>query len=163
MVELIVGTIPSEPPIRLLAMPAASMCYALGLQMLIVDVMRLAGCKAPIRISSLPRGVTMRPAIYSIIEDVCAVDGGGGTEFRQRLNLRYQASHYFRQMLHRLTIFWAFGALAIAAATTAIIFTTSRDVAYVVRPPANMHAYQANICGRLVGLFRLRGPPCGLL
>jgi hypothetical protein len=43
------------------------------------------------------------------------------------------ASHYFRQMLHRLTLFWAFGALVAAGATTAIIFTTSKDVAYVVR------------------------------
>lgn len=144
MVELIVGTIPKEPPIRLLAMPAASMCYAMGTQMLIVDILRLLGCRAPVRVSSLPRGVPLRPAIYSIIEDVVAVDGGGGTEFRQRLNLRYQASHYFRQMLHRLTLFWAFGALGIAAATTAIIFTTSRNVAYVVSSnptPLILHAY----------------------
>lgn len=134
MLELIIGTYPKEPPIRLLAMPPATMCYAFGVQMLIIDTMRLLGWKAPIRISSLPRGSPLRPGIYSIIEDVCAVDGGGGTEFRQRLNLRYQASHYFRQMLHRLTLFWASGSLVIAAATTATIFTTSKDVAYVVRP-----------------------------
>lgn len=114
-------------------MPCASMLYAFGIQMLIIDILRLAGYKAPIRISSLPRGTPLRPGIYSIIEDVCAVDGSGGTEFRQRLNLRYQASHYFRQMLHRLTLFWAIGALLAASATTAIIFTCSRDVAYVVR------------------------------
>jgi hypothetical protein len=127
------GTIPKEPPIRLLAMPAPSMLFAFGIQMLIIDILRLAGYKAPVRISSLPRGTTLRPGIYSIIEDVCAVDGSGGTEFRQRLNLRYMASHYFRQMLHRLTLFWAIGALAAAGASTAIIFTCSRDVAYVVR------------------------------
>jgi len=134
MLELIIGTYPAEPPIRLLAMPPSTMCYAFGVQMLIIDTMRLLGCKAPIRISSLPRGSPLRPGIYSIIEDVCAVDGGGGTEFRQRLNLRYQASHYFRQMLHRLTLFWALGALVIAAVTTAVVFTASRDVAYVVCP-----------------------------
>jgi hypothetical protein len=135
MLELIIGTYPKEPPIRLLAMPAATMCYAFGVQMLIIDTMRLLGWKAPIRISSLPRGSPLRPGIYSIIEDVCAVDGGGRTEFRQRLNLRYQASHYFRQMLHRLTLFWAVGSLLIAAATTAIVFTASKDVAYVVGGP----------------------------
>jgi hypothetical protein len=129
------GTIPHEPPIRLLAMPCASMLYAFGIQMLIIDILRIAGYKAPVRISSLPRGTPLRPGIYSIIEDVCAVDGSGGTEFRQRLNLRYQASHYFRQMLHRLTLFWAIGALVAASATTAIIFTCSRDLAYVVSPP----------------------------
>jgi len=132
MLELIIGTVPKEPPIRLLAMPAPSMLFAFGIQMLIIDILRLAGYKAPIRISSLPRGTTLRPGIYSIIEDVCAVDGSGGTEFRQRLNLRYMASHYFRQMLHRLTLFWAVGALAAASASTAIIFTCSRDVAYIV-------------------------------
>jgi hypothetical protein len=35
-------------------------------------------------------------------------------------------------MLHRLTLFWAFGALIIASVTTAIIFTVNRNVAYVV-------------------------------
>ncbi|KAF2405399.1 hypothetical protein EJ06DRAFT_453280, partial [Trichodelitschia bisporula] len=132
MVELIVGTVPHEPPIRLLAMPAPSMLFAFGVQMLIIDILRFAGVRAPVRISSLPRGSPLRPGIYSIIEDVVAVDGSGGTEFRQRLNLRYQASHYFRQMLHRLTLFWAFGALAAASATTAIIFTTERNTAYVI-------------------------------
>jgi hypothetical protein len=109
------------------------MAYAMGIQLLLVDILRLSGVKSPVRISSLPRGSALRPGIYAFIEDVCAVDGSGGTEFRQRLNLRYQASHMFRQMLHRLTLFWALGSLAIAAATTAIIFTVDRDVAYVVR------------------------------
>jgi hypothetical protein len=113
-------------------MPAASMLFAFGIQMLIIDILRLAGYRAPVRISSLPRGTPLRPGIYSIIEDVIAVDGSGGTEFRQRLNLRYMASHYFRQMLHRLTLFWALGALGAASATTAMIFTLSRDAAYVV-------------------------------
>jgi hypothetical protein len=109
------------------------MFFAFGLQMLLIDGLRYLGVPAPIRISSLPRGSPLRPGIYSIIEDVCAVDGGGGTEFRQRLNLRFVASHYFRRMLHRLTLFWALGALLIAAATTAVVFTAEKNVAYVVR------------------------------
>lgn len=132
MIELIVGTVPEEPPIRLLAMPVPSMVFAFGVEMLVMDIARIAGYRAPIRISSLPRGSPLRPGIYSIIEDICAVDGSGGTEFRQRLNLRYMASHHFRLMLHRLTLFWAFGACAIAAITTALIFTIQRDAAYVV-------------------------------
>ena len=113
-------------------MPPASMLFAFGIQMLIIDILRYLKVPAPIRISSLPRGTPLRPGIYSVIEDVIAVDGSGGTEFRQRLNLRYMASHVFRQMLHRLTLFWAVGALLAASATTAIIFTCSRNVAYVV-------------------------------
>ncbi|KAL0257918.1 hypothetical protein SLS55_007086 [Diplodia seriata] len=132
MIELIVGTVPEEPPIRLLAMPVPSMVFAFGVEMLVMDIARIAGYRAPMRISSLPKGSPLRPGIYSIIEDICAVDGSGGTEFRQRLNLRYMASHQFRLMLHRLTLFWAFGACAVAALTTALIFTMQRDAAYVI-------------------------------
>ncbi|KAK5279673.1 hypothetical protein LTR16_007482, partial [Cryomyces antarcticus] len=105
------GTIPEEPPIRLLAMPVSSLVFAFGVELLVVDVCRLLGVRAPVRVSSLKRGEPLRPGIYSIIEDVVAVDGSGGTAFRERLNARYEASHYFRQMLHRLTLFWAIAAL----------------------------------------------------
>lgn len=141
MIELIVGTVPEEPPIRLLAMPVPSMVFAFGVEMLVMDIARIAGYRAPMRISSLPKGSPLRPGIYSIIEDICAVDGSGGTEFRQRLNLRYMASHHFRLMLHRLTLFWAFGACAIAAITTALIFTMQRDAAYVVSFHSSPHSW----------------------
>lgn len=132
MVELIVGTIPRFPPIRLLAMPVSSLCFWFAFELLVIDTYRYFHIPAPIRISSVPKGGLMRPAIYSIIEDVCAVDGSGGTEFRMRLNARYLASHYFRQMLHRLTIFWAFGTLLSAIVTTTLVFTLQKEVAYVI-------------------------------
>ncbi|KAF2178481.1 hypothetical protein K469DRAFT_695290 [Zopfia rhizophila CBS 207.26] len=132
MIELIVGTVFEHPPIRVLALPAATMCFAIGCELLIIDILRIAGVPAPCRISSLPMGAPLRPGIYAYIEDVCAVDGSGGTEYRQRLNLRYQASKAFREMLHRLTLFWAVGAIGIAAVTTAIVFIIQRDAAYVV-------------------------------
>lgn len=132
MIELIAGTCPHDPPIRVLAMPAATMLFAIGFQLLALDILRIRGVPAPCRISSLPKGAPLRPGIYAYIEDICAVDGSGGTEFRQRLNLRYQASKAFREMLHRLTLFWAIGAIVCATVTTAIIFTIQRDAAYVV-------------------------------
>jgi hypothetical protein len=132
MIELIAGTCPRNPPIRVLAMPAATMCFAIGLELLIMDLLRLRGVPAPCRISSLPMGAPLRPAIYAYIEDVVAVDGQGGLEFRQRLNLRYQASRHFRIMLHRLTLFWGFGAVGIAGVTSIIVWTIQRDAAYVV-------------------------------
>jgi len=132
MIELIAGTCPHDPPIRVLAMPAPTMLFAIGVELLIVDVMRIMNMPAPCRISSLPQGAPLRPGIYAYIEDICAVDGSGGTEFRQRLNLRYQASKAFRVMLHRLTLFWAIGAVVCSVVCTAIIFTIQRDAAYVV-------------------------------
>lgn len=132
MAELIIGTVFDNPPIRLLAMPVASLVYWFGFSLVLQDILRWRGYNCPIRISSVQEGERFRPGIYSIIEDVVAVDGSGGTQFRAELNARYEASHQFRQMLHRLTMFWGIGALAAATLTTVLIFTLQREAAYVV-------------------------------
>ena len=126
------GTIPTNPPIRLLSMPLASMLFAFSIELLIVDTLRYFQVPAPCRISSIPKGAQLRPGIYSIIEDVCAVDGSGGTEFRENLNRRYEASHVFRAMLRRLGEFWAFGAMSAAVLTTILVFTLGKNAAYVI-------------------------------
>ena len=113
-------------------MPLATMCYTFGTELMIVDIMRYFEMPAPVRISSIPKGAQLRPCIYSIIEDVCAVDGSGGTEFRENLNRRYEASHVFRAMLRRLGFFWAVGSQTIAVVTTIVVFTATKDEAYVV-------------------------------
>ncbi|KAK1970077.1 hypothetical protein LZ32DRAFT_627497 [Colletotrichum eremochloae] len=132
MIELIVGTVPEHPPIRLLSMPVTTMLFVFGTELLLVDMSRAFHIPAPCRISSIPKGAQLRPGIYSLIEDICAVDGSGGTEFRVALDRRYEASHIFRAMLRRLGIFWAVGAEACAALCTALIFTMSGDVAYTI-------------------------------
>ncbi|KAK5173648.1 uncharacterized protein LTR77_002329 [Saxophila tyrrhenica] len=132
MIELIVGTVPEHPPIRLVAMPLASMVYTFGTELMIIDIMRYFQMPAPCRISSIPKGAQLRPGIYSIIEDVIAVDGSGGTEYREALNRRYEASHIFRAMLRRLGMYWAVGAQGCAVLTTILIFTLSEDAAYSV-------------------------------
>ncbi|WPH01168.1 Hypothetical protein R9X50_00400400 [Acrodontium crateriforme] len=132
MIELIVGTVPQFPPIRLLAMPVTSMMYAFGTELLIVDILRYFKIPAPFRVSSIPKGSQLRPGIYSVIEDVCAVDGSGGTEFREALNRRYEASHVFRAMLRRLGMFWAIGSELMAVVLTILIFTIQKEAAYVV-------------------------------
>lgn len=171
MIELIAGTCPHDPPIRVLAIPASTMLFAIGVELLLVDVLRIYGVPAPCRISSLPMGAPLRPGIYAYIEDICAVDGSGGTEFRQRLNLRYQASKAFREMLHRLTLFWAIGAIVCSAVTVAIVFTIPRDAAYVVScylatlPKSSHHsakitnAYTFRLAGRFLSSGLVYGLP----
>ncbi|KAK2607561.1 hypothetical protein N8I77_006225 [Diaporthe amygdali] len=132
MVELIVGTVQDWPPIRLVAMPLTTMLYTFGTEMLIVDILRVFRVPAPFRLSSIPKGAQLRPCVYTLIEDICAVDGSGGTDFREALNRRYEASHIFRTMLRRLGVFWAVGAQAMAVVCTILIFTVSEDAAYAI-------------------------------
>lgn len=113
-------------------MPLTTLLYTFGTELLVIDIARLLHVPSPVRISSLPKGSQLRPGIYNIIEDVIAVDGSGGKDYRARLNTRYESSHYFRQMLHRLTLFWAIGAETMAVVTTILIFTLGKDAAYTV-------------------------------
>jgi hypothetical protein len=108
------------------------MLYVFGTELLVIDIMRYFELPTPTRLSSVPKGAQLRPGIYSMIEDVIAVDGSGGTEFREALNKRYEASHSFRAMLRRLGLFWSIGAEGMAVVCTILIFTLGRDAAYAV-------------------------------
>lgn len=49
----------------------------------------------------------MRPALAFLIEDLVAVDGAGAKPFRNRLNIRYDASPLFRKMCRDTTLIFA--------------------------------------------------------
>ncbi|PGH35973.1 hypothetical protein GX50_01143 [[Emmonsia] crescens] len=131
-VELIVGTVQEEPFIRLLAMPLPTVMYYFGIVHLTLDILRAKGYQAPFRISSTPKGSVMPTALYVLIEDIVAVDGAGGQKYRRALRNRYLASPYFRQMLFEMNCFWGGGSIIFATVSTILIFTTPRDVAYVI-------------------------------
>ncbi|KAM5446432.1 hypothetical protein MaudCBS49596_006544 [Microsporum audouinii] len=131
-VELIIGTVQEEPYIRLLAMPLPTVMFYFGFVHLTLDFLRARGYQAPFRISSTPKGHVMPTALYVLIEDVVAVDGGGGQVYRRALRDRYLSSPYFRQMLFEMNCFWGGGSVIFAAVITALVFTTPRDVAYTL-------------------------------
>jgi len=61
------------------------------------------------------------PGIYYIVEDIVAVNAGGGRPFREGWAARYNASPIFRKMLRDLSWFWAIPALVLAVACTVVI------------------------------------------
>ena len=132
MVELIVGTCPENPPIRLLALPLASAVYTFVIILSTIDVMHHFRLPTPLRISSQPKGAVPKPGIYFIIEDVISVDGYGTAAFRDSLANRYESSIVFRQMLSRLSIAWWSSGMVAAVLTTVLVFTLSKDAAFVV-------------------------------
>lgn len=131
-VELIVGTVPEEPYVRLVAMVLPTVMFYFGGVHLSLDILRACGRKAPFRISSTPKGSTMPTALYVLIEDVVAVDGGGGQVYRYALRTRYLSSPYFRRMLFEMNCFWGGGSVVFAAAITAIVFTVPENIAFTL-------------------------------
>ncbi|OJI88148.1 hypothetical protein ASPTUDRAFT_61539 [Aspergillus tubingensis CBS 134.48] len=130
--ELVLGTIPDPPWIRMLAMPVPSLFFVFSIEMLIFEFMHVLKMSVPFRISSIAKGDPMRPALYPLLEDIIAVDGNGGTEFRDRLDQRYNASPPFRNMLHRLTILWMVPQMLVAGGTLAGIVIADHELAYTL-------------------------------
>ncbi|KAJ5166010.1 hypothetical protein N7492_006306 [Penicillium capsulatum] len=131
-VELVVGSVPKEPYVRLIAMVLPTVMFYFGIVHLSLDILRMCGFKAPFRISSTPKGSVMPTALYALIEDVVAVDGGGGQIYRYALRTRYLSSPYFRRMLFEMNCFWSGGSIIFAAAFTAVIFTVQENVAFTL-------------------------------
>ncbi|KAJ5192592.1 hypothetical protein N7449_008734 [Penicillium cf. viridicatum] len=130
--ELVVGTVPDPPWMRILAMPVSSIFLVFALEMLVFELMYIYELPAPFRISSVPKGEPMRPALYPLLEDIIAVDGKGGTRFRDRLDQRYKSSPPFRSMMHRVTMLWAVPLVVVAGGTLAGVFIADRELAYTL-------------------------------
>ncbi|KAF4763480.1 hypothetical protein HAV15_001889 [Penicillium sp. str.  len=118
--------------VRLIAMVLPTVMFYFGFVYLSLDIFRMMGFKAPFRISSTPKGSVMPTALYALIEDVVAVDGGGGQIYRYALRTRYLSSPYFRRMLFEMNCFWSGGSIICAAAITAVIFTVQENVAFTL-------------------------------
>ena len=69
----------------------------------------------------------IRPGIYTIIEDIIAVDGGAGRQYRKALNERYEASPMFRRMLWKINLFWIAGGIIVGAVIIGICYADSVD------------------------------------
>lgn len=120
---LAAGTGEDPPNIRQASMPQAIVLYLAGSQIFITGVMNAMGLRTPIRLSSTPMGGATPPGVLVLMEDIVAVDGGGGQSFREALKKRYEASSHFRKMVAQLNWFWGAGSLAVAVGVTVICYT----------------------------------------
>lgn len=137
MTAVLVGaSIPHEPLVRPLAMPAALFLLQLGLQLLATGLAGGGGSlgtplKAPCAISSVPRSKPVPPLALTLAEDVVAVDGGGARTWRRELMDRYSASSCFRSMVAQVNWLWAVGAISAGTATMAALWAVEDEtIAY---------------------------------
>jgi hypothetical protein len=129
---LIGGSIPTNPLVRPLAMPVALFFIEVGALLVWTGWMNSTGRRAPFKMSSVPKGGRVRPLVYTLVEDVVAVDGAGEREYRNALMDRYEASTRFRRMIAQQNWFWAVGALAVGIGVLVVVWTVPEVVAYGV-------------------------------
>ena len=110
------------PKLRQASMSPTIILYLAGGLLLILGIMNALGWKTPIRFSSVPRGQVPKPGVFVLIEDIVAVEGAGGQEYRKELVARYEGSKVFQEMLRQVNWFWSVGTLVVAVVMTVLVF-----------------------------------------
>lgn len=131
---LIVGAAPHIVFLRVLSMPGPAILFCLAGPLFLMSLYSACGWRAPFRISSTAKGGMVLPGIYYIVEDIVAVNAGGGRPFREGWAARYNASPVFRKMLRDLSWFWGISGIVVGAACTVVVVIHQVDkaVAYGV-------------------------------
>jgi hypothetical protein len=115
--QIIAAVTPDPPVVPLFAMVTSTMLFITGVQLISGFFLYQTHVKIPFGLSFLPAGHTAHPGVFTIIEDIVAVDGGG-TAYREAFVARYDASPLFRRMLNCLDLFWGLGAFTTASIVT---------------------------------------------
>lgn len=130
--ELVIGTAPNNPIIRLCAMTSATASYYLGFLFILSSVLTSTRHPLPFNMSSTSKGSAWRPALYGIVEDWVAIEMKGQKPFRAQLAKRYEASGMFRRMIQVLNWCWGVGFLVIAIVTTVLVMLLPEAVVFGV-------------------------------
>ncbi|PLB45540.1 hypothetical protein P170DRAFT_512214 [Aspergillus steynii IBT 23096] len=118
---------------RLISLPLPVLILQVSSQLLCACVMNLMHAQYPFRVSSMNRTALVRPGVYTIVEDVLAVDGGQGEEYRRLLDARYCSSKAIRVLLARLDLAWGLSGAIVATGLITLIGTlSSRDTVFLI-------------------------------
>jgi len=99
-----------------------------SLQVLVFNTLARFNVAQPCRISSVPKGEPFRPGVYYVIEDLTAVDGGGGVEFREELLERWNASLPFQSLVYNIGWILGTSGFFMVLVELALMMTTPIDI-----------------------------------
>lgn len=129
-IELIIGTIPHDPWVRLCAMASPTICYWFGFIFIYSAIQTMRKVPLPFNMSSTEKGKPWRPAMVALVEDAGGVEGQGGIVYRSNVMKRYEVSPIFRRLMLVLTWVWGVGLLCVAITSTAIIMTLPVNIGF---------------------------------
>ena len=121
-----------EFQIRLISLPTAVLMYLVATLTLLSLALNRLELKLPFRFGSLDAGNVLRPAVFYIVEDVVAVDGGGGVEYRKAFVERYHSSPIFRRMIWDVSVVWMLYFYVFAVLFTVLVFMLPKAAVYAV-------------------------------
>lgn len=127
IILLIIGTAANNPLVRVVSMAPVSVLYSIAVYMFTQNALHCLGVRAPFPISSIQRGQRIPPPMYTIVEDMFAVDGSHeGLRARQATLALYNGSATFRSTMMWWSWVWAFACGAVAVVLTILVAVTSK-------------------------------------
>lgn len=126
-----IGNAIESPRVCALGLPV--LVTAVGVELLIAIACEMFGVHAPLRISSVAKGERIRGGVYTIVEDICAVDSHGRVQFRQELARRWEASKEVRRLVVVLDLFWGVSGVAVGGVCIGLMFgSVGEDAAWCI-------------------------------
>lgn len=117
---------------RLVSLPASLLMFFLATLTLLSLILNALEVRLPFRFGSLDAGEVVRPAVYYIVEDVVAVDGNGGMEYRKAWTARYDGSPVFQKMIWTLSLLWTVVFYFLALLFTILVIRLPKAAVYAV-------------------------------
>ncbi len=131
-IELVAGTAPNKPIVRLCAMPSPTICFYMGFLFIGSSILTQLRKPLPFNMSSSDKGTPWKPALLAFVEDAGAIEGQGGVDYRRQVMKRYEVSARFRRMMLVLTWCWGVGLIIIAIVATVLIMELSENIGFGV-------------------------------
>ncbi|EXJ66276.1 uncharacterized protein A1O5_10428 [Cladophialophora psammophila CBS 110553] len=125
IVELVAATATKDVKVKVIAMAPPSVLYTVAGYTLLQNAAHCLRIRAPVTLSSIKRGSLTPPPLFTVIEDVFAVDGCHlGLPARHAMLATYNASARFRSTLMWWSWAWCLACLAVAAGLSIVVGLT---------------------------------------
>ncbi|KAF7183972.1 hypothetical protein CNMCM7691_004462 [Aspergillus felis] len=119
--------------VRLVSLPLPLLTLQISSQLVLGSILVWLRAKYPFRVSSMAKGALVRPGVYTILEDVVAVDGGQGLHFRQLLDNRYRSNRALQDLLQWTGWAWGLSGLGVSVVLLALIGSlTNEEISFVL-------------------------------
>jgi hypothetical protein len=150
ILEIVIATAYKNVKVRTISMAPPSALYTIMGYTLLQNTAHCLRLRAPFPLSSMKRGAQVPPPLFTVMEDVFAVDGSHiGLPARERMLALYRGSPNLRRTLMWWSWIWCIATGAVAVALSIIVALTPETVSFGI----SKQKAHSSIYRRLVGPF----------
>lgn len=131
ILELVIATATEIVKVQVIAMVPVSSLYVIALYTLSQNTMHVLRVRTPVTLSSIKRGSLTPPPLFTVMEDVFAVDGSHmGLPAREAMLDLYQRSPDYRKAAARWSWIWGGCTLSVAIILSILVGVTPETVSF---------------------------------